>query len=117
MTPRPHRSAHSSLLLLLGAATLILAASLADSWAYTHLFTPGVDSHDWGRLLRVMGFLPLWWVAGTAAGLSHSSSEGRRGALLLMAAPTLAGGLDEILKLLVRRERPGPNAGEHVFRN
>jgi membrane-associated phospholipid phosphatase len=117
MTSDPHTSARSSPLLLLGAATLVLVASLADSWAYTHFFTPGVDSHDWGRLLRVMGFLPLWWVVGTATGLSHSSSGSRRGALLLMAAPTLAGALDEILKLLVRRERPGPNDGEYVFRS
>jgi membrane-associated phospholipid phosphatase len=113
MSPR----APSSSFLLLGAATLVLVASLADSWAYTHLFAPGVDSHDWGRLLRVLGFLPLWWVLGIAARLSSFSSGGRRGAVLLMAAPTVAGALDEILKLLVRRERPGPNAGEYVFRS
>jgi undecaprenyl-diphosphatase len=117
MTSDLPNPARSPLLLLLGAATLILVASLADSWAYTHLFAPGADSHDWGRFLRVMGFLPIWWVAGMAARLSTASPEGRRGALLLMGAPTFAGALDEILKLLVRRERPGPNAGEYVFRS
>lgn len=117
MTSDLHKSARTSLLLLLGAATLILVASLADAWAYTHLFAPGIGSHDWGRFLRVLGFLPLWWVAGTAARLNASSAAGHRGALLLMAAPTIAGALDEILKLLVRRERPGPNAGEYVFRS
>ena len=117
MTSDLRYPARSSLFVLLGAATLILVASLADSWAYTHLFAPGVDSHDWGRLLRVLGFLPLWWVAGIAARLSSSSSGGRRGAILLMAAPTVAGALDEIFKLLIRRERPGPNAGEYVFRS
>lgn len=111
MTP-----ARRTLLLGLGAATLILGASLADSWVYTHFTRPGINDQDWGRLLRALGFLPLWFVASLALFRTTPTPAGRRHAVLLMAAPTLSGALSEVIKLLVRRERPGPNGGAYVYR-
>jgi membrane-associated phospholipid phosphatase len=97
--------------------TLVLVASLADSWAFTHLTLPGIYDRGWGRLLRTMGYLPLWILAGLALYRSATSPPGRKHGLLLMAAPTLCGALSELLKLLVRRERPGLHAGAYVFRS
>ena len=106
------------LLLFLGASTaVIVAASLADPWAYTHLVRDGVYDHDWGRLLRVMGFLPLWLLAAAALWVSNPTQAGRRGAILLAIGPTLAGGVGELLKLLIRRERPILTDGAYVFRS
>ena len=87
--------ARRSLLFGLGAAALILAASVADSWAFAHLTLPRVNDQDWGRLLRTMGFLPLWLLAGLALYRSTTTPSGRRHAVLLMAAPTLSGALGE----------------------
>jgi membrane-associated phospholipid phosphatase len=101
----------------LGAAILILGASLADGWAFAHLSLPTVYEPGWGRLLRIVGYLPFWLLAGAAFYLSTSAPAGRRHAILLMAAPTLSGALSELLKLLVRRERPGLTAGTYVFRS
>jgi membrane-associated phospholipid phosphatase len=105
------------LLLGLAAASLIVAACLGDSWAFTHLSFPRVYDQGWGRLLRTLGYLPLWLLAGVAFHRSTTTPSGRRHAWLLMGAPTLGGALSEVLKLLIRRERPGPNAGAYVFRS
>lgn len=101
------------------AAAVLLVAHLLDGWAFSHLVLDGVNSRDWGRLLRVMGFLPTWfvaalalWLCDRAAGLAR---PGRR-ALLLAAAPLAGGAAAEILKLLLRRERPNLHDGAYVFR-
>jgi membrane-associated phospholipid phosphatase len=100
----------------LAAAALVVAASLADRWAFAHFNLPTVYDQGWGRLVRILGYLPFWVLVGFGILRSSSTSSTRRSALLLMLAPTLSGALNELLKLLVRRERPGPNAGEYVFR-
>jgi membrane-associated phospholipid phosphatase len=105
-----------TLLLGLGAATLVLTASLADSWAFAHLSLPSVYDQGWGRLLRTLGYLPFWLLVGFAFYRSTTTPSGRRQAMLLMGTPTLSGALSELFKLLVRRERPSPNAGLYVFR-
>jgi membrane-associated phospholipid phosphatase len=96
------------------AATVIIAAHLIDGWAYSALAHPRVYDGDLGRMLRVMGFVPLWAAAALALAL-HDWPRLRRGALLL-GAP-IAGGIGaELLKLLLRRERPWAHDGEYVFR-
>ena len=117
MSSSPRPLTRSALAVGASALALVLVASVLDSWSYSHLAWPGVDNHDWGRLLRVMGFLPLWFGAGAAAYLSATSATGRRGALVLVGATTTAGALGEVLKLLIRRERPDANAGSYVFRS
>lgn len=102
---------------LAASTAIIVAATLADPWAYNHVVRDGVYDRDWGRLFRVMGFLPLWFLASVALWLSNQTPAGRRGAILLTIAPTLAGGVGELMKLLIRRERPNLTDGEYLFRS
>ncbi|HEX9109249.1 MAG TPA: phosphatase PAP2 family protein [Longimicrobiales bacterium] len=125
------------LLFAIIAVLAMAAALLLDRAAYTYLYDPGVYDHDWGRMLRTMGFLPFWlagalalWLhdrarpgQATSGGLTGDAARGapgRRGsagALLLALAPTLAGVAGELLKLVIRRERPWAHAGDYVFRS
>lgn len=105
----------------LGALCFAVATAL-DGWAWQHLRVDGIYDRDWGRLLRIMGFWPTW-AAGAVALVLHDrgvsprppGGPGFRG-LLLAGAPFLAGLLCEVLKLLIRRERPGAHDGEYAFR-
>ena len=123
------------LLFLLVGLLGMAAALLLDRTAYTYLYDPGVYDHDWGRMLRTMGFLPFWLLGAVALWL-HDRAPGQattgdlrepgntvpgarrpfRRALLLALAPTLSGIAGELLKLLIRRERPWAAAGAYVFR-
>lgn len=107
------------------AATLLLivVAHAADRWAYEALATEGIYEEDWGRMLRVMGFLPFWLVAGLALVLhdwpsrvAGSLAPALRRGLLLVGSAAVSGGVGELLKLLFRRERPRAHDGEYVFR-
>lgn len=100
------------------AAFAIGAAVAADRWAYDHIVYARVYEQDWGRFLRVMGFLPTWLIAALALWLTERgrlTSAGRR-ALLVAGSPALSGIAGEVLKLLLRRERPEVKAGAYVFR-
>jgi membrane-associated phospholipid phosphatase len=105
------------------AAVLVLGSFALDGWAYDHLVYARVYDEDWGRLLRVQGFWPLWLLAATALVLNDwpARAAGRlypalmRG-FLLLASASAAGILGEILKLLFRRERPRAHDGEYFFR-
>lgn len=99
------------------AVALIAAASLADSWAFAHLTLPGIYDRDWGRLLKTIGYLPLWLLVGLACYRIATTPSGRRHATLLMAAPTVSGIVSELLKLLIRRERPSLTEGAYLFRS
>ncbi len=109
------------------------AAHLLDRAAYTWLYDPGVYDHDWGRMLRTLGFLPFWLVGAVALWLhdrgpagGETGAAGARGpgspprawrrALLLALAPTASGIAGELLKLVIRRERPWAAGGAYVFR-
>ena len=105
-----------------GVAVLFALANLADSWVFHHAAYPRIYDQDWGRLLRLIGY--LWtWVIVAAVFVAHdrslpdTRSRGgvRRGALLL-AAPIVAGLLGEVAKILVHRLRPNLTDGFHVFR-
>ena len=117
MTPAPSTPGRRTLLYSLGAVALIAVASHNDFWAFTHLSRQGIYDTGWGRVLKSVGYLPVWLLIGFAMLRSATTLPGRRYAVLLMVAPTLSGALGEILKLLIRRERPGPNAGAYVFRS
>jgi membrane-associated phospholipid phosphatase len=94
----------------------IVIAHLVDGWLFTHSRIEGVYGDDWGRALRVMGFLPLWLVAALALALVDREQYGYTRGALLAGSATLGGISAELLKLLLRRERPGANEGEYVFR-
>jgi membrane-associated phospholipid phosphatase len=91
----------------------IVLAHLGDSYAWLHLEKPGVYDRDFGRMLRVVGFLPLWLLLGGALWLQ---TRDRRRALLLALTPALGGLVAEVLKILFRRERPGLHEGAYFFR-
>ena len=101
------------------AVVSMLLASLADRWAYDRLWQADVYDHDWARLLRVMGFLPTWLAAAYALWLHERVADGvraRRRALSLAFAPAIAGAGAEVLKLVIRRERPEAHAGGYGLR-
>ncbi len=97
---------------LLIIALSIAGAHLADAPAWRLLHSGDAAAHDWHRLLRVCGFLPTWLAIGAALALVDRAWR-RAGPLVLSAA--LSGLAAELLKLIVRRERPGA-AGEYSFR-
>ncbi len=107
----------------LASAAAILLAHLVDRWAFAHLAAPDLAGEDLGRMLRVMGFLPLWATAGLALVLHDWPERAARGTraaasrgLLLLLGAGLGGLAAELLKLVFRRERPRAHAGEYVFR-
>lgn len=100
------------------AAVSIVLAHLLDGVAFRHLRIDNVYGEDWGRMLRVMGFVPLWIALGAAVMLEDRSPWRRmhrsRGGLII--AGSIVGGIAaELAKLIVRRRRPG-ELGEYLFR-
>jgi membrane-associated phospholipid phosphatase len=97
----------------------LLVPALADQWVFAHWSHPNVYGTEWGRLLRIMGWWPTWVIAAIALYLQQRGSDASRAsrhAWLLVGSPALAGVICEGLKLMIRRERPGPWHGESVFR-
>jgi len=106
-------------------AGLVFIAHLLDPWAQRTLVDPAVYNRDWGRLLRVLGFYPLWlivavvllldgrnrWIPPTRGGPCE-----RACAAMLALAPALGGAVAELGKLTFRRLRPGEIPGEYAFR-
>ena len=99
------------------AVALIALSMLADGWVADHVRYGRVYETDWGRMLRNFGYLPFWLLAAIALTLNDRQSRGwwRRGALLA-AAPTAAGIVGELLKILVRRMRPPDVGTAYAFR-
>lgn len=96
-------------------------ATFVDAAVYERIHNPGVYDRDWGRLLRVMGFAGTWVALAAAVRLHEGRTVAHRAlavrrAWLLFWSPVLAGGLAELLKLLVRRERPALHDGLYGFR-
>jgi membrane-associated phospholipid phosphatase len=105
------------------AIVLVALAHAVDGWVYAHVFDERVYERDWGRLLRVMGFLPLWLLASAALVLNDwplrmpgSAWPAWRRGVMLLGAATMGGIAAELLKLVFRRERPRAHEGEYVFR-
>jgi membrane-associated phospholipid phosphatase len=103
-------------ILLAGLATL--ASLWLDPLIYRGLPAVAVDQHDWGRLLRIMGSLVFWVPLAAAFWLDarHRDPDRARRAGLLVLAPAAAGAAAELLKLLIRRERPSLHAGAYYYR-
>jgi membrane-associated phospholipid phosphatase len=100
----------------------LILSHLADGLAWEHLRDERVNDRDWGRWLRTVGYLPAWVLGALALWLTARPAPGeppnglgwRAGALVL--SPALAGGLAELVKLTVRRQRPGAVSPEYLFR-
>ncbi len=115
----PSRFLLTALLVLAGLA---LAAAI-DKGVYANVGAEGLSKSDWHRALRSLGYLPVWLVVATALVIHdwpRRAHQGLRAALArgaFLAAATVASGVvGEILKLIIRRERPDAHAGESVFR-
>jgi len=94
------------------------AASAIDAWGFHHLQKPNVYDQDWGRALRSVGYWPLWIILSVALWLGdRKRGLGIRRAAILASSVTAAGILAELLKLVVRRERPGTANGAYAFRS
>lgn len=108
----------ASFALLVTLAFLLVPAPL-DHWTYTHAYSRQLYDRDWARLLRLVGWWPTWVLAALALWLHRRSMDAalaRRHAFLLATAPAASALLCEVLKLLIRRERPDAGAGDWVFR-
>lgn len=128
-TPRPHttdsppirpaRLRPARLTLFFVVAALALgAAHLIDLPVAARVHNPNVNVADWGRMLRVAGYVPTWVLVSLAL-LLIDRARLRTGprpafpirdmwsrAVLLTASAAASGLLAEGVKLLVRRERP-----------
>jgi membrane-associated phospholipid phosphatase len=104
---------------ILLAALATLAALWLDPIVYHHLPTVDLERRDWGRALRVMGTLYVWAPLALAFWLEARSRDPARArsAWLVAIAPAAAGLLAELLKLLIRRERPNLHDGEYAYRS
>ena len=104
---------------MLIALALLALSMLADGWVADNVRFGRVYETDWGRMLRNFGYLPFWLMAALALALHDRRAESRgwwrRGALLA-AAPTAAGIVGELLKILVRRMRPSDVGNAYAFR-
>jgi membrane-associated phospholipid phosphatase len=101
---------------LLASVAAIALAHLLDATAW-RLRLPTVYERDWGRLLRIVGFLPTWGLVALAFWLEQRTNQRRGpGTALLLLAPTLGGAAAEVLKLVFRRVRPDPEAFGYLFR-
>lgn len=128
---------------LLGLVALFtFVPMLRDRWAYDTLYVPNLYDRDWARLLREMGWYPTWvvaalalWLAGRArrgvdapvaapadadavkpgVGDTAKWTAGWRATYLLLA-PAVSGITCEVVKLVIRRERPEHNDGAYGFR-
>ena len=95
----------------------LLVPALADSWTYHHLYQRNLYDLDWARMLRVVGSWPSWLIAALALWLHQRGADGAgRRAMLLALSPAAGGILCEIVKLLIRRERPETGDGAWIFR-
>ena len=104
---------HQTLVALLLSFLAVFLGHLGDNYAWLHLAKPGVYDNDLGRLFRIIGYLPLWLLLGAALWLQ---TRDRRRALLLALTPAAGGLAAEVLKIVLRRERPGLHNGEYFYR-
>ncbi len=102
---------------IVAGGVVSLAATALDPWVYQHVVWARVYETDWGRLLRMMGYWPTWMVVAVALwrdGQPAALAAWR--ARLLVVAVTGIGLCGELLKLVIRRERPNAHDGASVFR-
>ena len=103
----------------LGAAMATALSAALDPWVWREVAVQGIYETDWGRTLRVIGSL-FFWLPLTVTiwlGLRQGGDPRPARAWRVFWGATLAGGVAELLKLLVRRERPAFADGEYVFRD
>lgn len=104
--------------LVITLAFLIVPA-LGDQWAYSHLYIPHLYDRDLAMALRATGTLYVWIPVALIFWLvqrDENAAAAKKRALLVLGSPVLAGLLCEVMKIVIRRERPDVDAGQWVFR-
>lgn len=101
---------------IVAGCALSLLATLLDHSVYQSIVYARVYETDWGRALRMVGYWPTWIIVSIALWLDGRPPLGPWRAQVLALAVTVAGIGDEVLKLLIRRERPNAHDGMSVFR-
>ncbi len=111
------RSVAVFILTSLGALALATCLDRPVGQALLHI-DPEVQSAEWSLALRSLGFLPVWLVVALAFYLVDHSTRFTMSsrALLLVTSVVVAGGLSEVLKVLIRRLRPDATGGMFVWR-
>lgn len=112
---------------------LMILSMLIDKWAFHHwsVLDPAqralMESKDWYRLFRIVGFVPTWLVVGVIFILVDSGPGGGRGGWsargvplfargpFLIASTLVSGLLAEIVKVLARRARPIDTDGAYAW--
>lgn len=108
-----------SMIALTITLAFLVVPALLDQWGYHHVVVRNVYDQDWARLLRVMGFWPTWLAIALAVFLQHreiDATAAKKYFWLISGSPAVAGLVCEIMKLLIRRERPETADGEWSFR-
>ncbi len=99
------------------AVVAVAAAHLLDATAWHAWRDEQVNDRDWGRMLRSMGYLPVWGVVALSVWLhDRRRMVAKRRALLLVGVPAVAGLVAELSKLMVRRLRPDAEHFGYSFR-
>ncbi|MDX2114076.1 MAG: phosphatase PAP2 family protein [Planctomycetota bacterium] len=114
-------------LALAAGVGVVVVSLLLDRAVLAALDWPKAEREDWHRMFRVMGSLPTWVFASVAAALLLppragvcGEDEGRpRGVaagLMVMVSAAAGGLMAEVLKVVLRRERPDAETMEYAFR-
>lgn len=120
MTSRPDNPlARAATFIGLGAIGFVALAAF-DRALLDMLRVEDVRKEDWWMALRTLGYVPAWLVAALALVLLDADHAGTgrtrwtRGVFLTLSV-LAAGAAAEILKILIRRQRPGEEPG-YTFR-
>lgn len=103
-------------------AAVVLLSHLADTLVWESVRDPRVNDRDWGRFLRSVGYVPTWLFGAAALALASRAPAGTAStglgwrATALVFGPALGGGVAELVKLVVRRQRPGADSAAYLFR-
>jgi membrane-associated phospholipid phosphatase len=103
-------------------AAVVLLSHLADTLVWESVRDPRVNDRDWGRFLRSVGYVPTWLFGAAALALASRVPAGTPPtglgwrATALVFGPALGGGVAELVKLVVRRQRPGADSVGYLFR-
>jgi len=98
----------------------LVVPAFADRWAYARLYIPNVYDRDWAMALRAVGTLYVWIPVTLVIWLvqrEQDAAAAKKRALFVIGSPILAGLLCEVMKLLIRRERPNFSHGDWAFRD
>jgi len=106
-----------------GVAAGLLAGMLLDAPGYRLFRDFGKQHHsalsEWLKLTWLFGFLPFWLLVACGVGCAGSGANAarlKREAWGLVAAVVASGLLGNVLKILIRRERPHSGATGYTFR-